>query len=864
MHVVTILFGGIGMSRLRLIDGVQSHFRSALSRTVLLIAMISAVSLYFSQCSYFQNKFARSLPGTRGSIEVAGVKDKVIIRRDNLGVPVVEASNEEDLFFGSGYAAASDRLWQMYIMSMAMQGRVSEIAGDEMLPVDIFMRSTNARERAEKEMAILNPRMRSLLECYAKGVNTYLEKNPDLPAEFVLTRYRPEPWRPIDTFYVFGLLDMTISFNFVEELDFLILASKLGYEKAAMLFPVYDDEELPFEDAKALSEIPHGELSKNASLASINHLRNKIKNVVPLGVPASNNWAVAPSRTRSGKSIVCNDTHLMLMIPNSWMLIHLKSPTYDVAGVTVPGIPIVALGTNGRVAWGATMVMADSEDVFIEKLKKIDGKTHYLYKGNWLAVKERKEVFRIKGGDEISLTIEETNHGPIINSALEKMPYPPELPVQPLPLKSDYGIAISFAIENGARTLEGFYGLGKSRNAAEARNALLKIESIYLNIVYGDEKTIGWQVTGTFPKRRKGRGLFPSPGWTGEYDWIGFEPTSRNPHVINPPDGFIGTANNRTVKKHSFSLTASWYHPDRAARIAEILSKASNVTFDDMIKMQYDTVSLMSRKIQKMLFDPPMRAAVEKAAAQYPNSDKARLAHAFEMLSPEKFNCVMNKDSASAALIGAFEHVFTRNTFLDELGPENGIFWQAFLDASMTSYGSPEDHLVVRRESPFFDNTSTSKKETKADIIAQSLVEAVKLCEEKMGRDSKNWKWGSIHTYHWKHDFTKKTRFFHGYFNRGPFPASGDVHTLNVTTFTWGENFDTWNIPAMRMVVDFGKSEPASFLTVPGQSGNPSSVHYDDMIPYFLNMNAHPMPFTSENIAKQYQEVLVLEPQGRK
>ncbi len=830
------------------------------SRACLLCVSLIAGVLYFTECSYFQNKFARSLPGTRGTIEIAGIKDKVIIRRDRLGVPVVEAQNEEDMFFGAGYATATDRLWQMYIMSMAMQGRISEIAGDDMLPVDLFMRSANARERAEKEMLKLNPQMKLLLEAYAKGVNEYLEKNPDLPAEFVLTRYQPEAWGPIDTFYVFGLLDMTVSFNFVEELDFLIIASKLGYENAAMLFPVYDDEELPFEDTKALSVIPHGELLDNASVASISHVRNAIKRFLPLGIPASNNWAVAPSRTKSGKSIVCNDTHLMLMIPNSWMLIHLKCPTYDAAGVTVPGIPVVALGTNGKVAWGATMVMADSEDVFIEKLKKVNGKTHYLYKGNWIPVRERKEVFRIKGGDEISATIEETNHGPIINSALEKMPYPPELPVQPLPMKSEYGIAISFAIENGAKTLDGFYTIGKSKTAAEARKALLKIESIYLNIVYGDEHNIGWQITGAFPKRRKGRGLFPSPGWTGEYDWIGFEPTSQNPHAMNPPEGFFGTANNRTVKTHAFSLTASWYHPDRAVRIAEILSKATNVTFDDMIKMQYDDVSLMSRKIQKMLFNPAMREAVEKSASEFSDQNRARLARAFEMLAPENFNCVMDKESASAALVGAFEYEFTRHTFLDELGPENSIFWQAFLDVNMISYCSPEDHLVVRGKSIFFDDITTSKKETKADILARSLVAAVRLCEDRMGSDAKKWKWGILHTYHWKHDFTKKTRFFHDYFNRGPFPASGDVHTLNVTTFTWGENFDTWNIPAMRMVVDFGKSEPASFLTVPGQCGNPSSRHYDDMIPLFLQVSAHPMPFQSEHVAAQYQEVLVLEP----
>ncbi|MCX7678999.1 MAG: penicillin acylase family protein [Spirochaetes bacterium] len=818
------------------------------------------LSAFLISCGIVESKFARSVTATRGSIEIEGITDKIVIRRDNLGIPVIEASNEEDLFFGSGYVAASDRLWQMYLMSMAMQGRLSEIVGDEMLPLDIFMRCANARERAETELSKLDVRLKSLLEAYAKGVNSYLEKNPNLPAEFVLTRYRPQPWRPIDTFYVFGMLDMSISFNFIEELAFIILASKLGYEKAALLFPVYPDEELPLGDARSLEEIPHRELLQTSSIASTYHFIRKMKKIFPFGIPASNNWAVGPSRTKNGKSIVCNDTHLMLMIPNSWMLLHLKSPTYDAAGVTVPGIPIVALGTNGKIAWGATMVMADSEDLFIEKLKKINGKTHYLYKSNWIPVKERREAFKIKGGNEVYIPIEETIHGTLINTALERMPYPPMLPVQPLPMKSEYGISIAFAIENGARTLEGFYSLGKCKNAKEARKAILKIESIYLNIVYGDEKNIGWQVTGAFPKRKKGRGLFPSPGWTGEYDWIGFEPTSNNPHLENPTEGFIGTANNRTVKTHSFPLTASWYHPDRAERIAEILKNAESLTFDDMVRMQYDTISPMAKKIQRMLYEKKMRDAVEKVAESFIAKDRARVARAFEMLSFEKFNGDMNKDSAPAAVIGAFVHEFTRKTFLDELGPEGGIYWQAFIDANMTSYGAPEDHLIVRERSPFFDDITTTHQETKADVVACALVNAMKLCEEKMGSNPDKWKWGILHTYHWKHDFTKKTRFFHGYFNRGPYPASGDVHTLNVTTFPWGENFDTWIIPAMRMVVDFSKSEPASFLTVPGQSGNPSSKHYDDMIPYFLNVSAHPMPFAHENIANQYCDVLELLP----
>jgi len=259
---------------------------------------------------------------------------------------------------------------------------------------------------------------------------------------------------------------------------------------------------------------------------------------------------------------------------------------------------------------------------------------------------------------------------------------------------------------------------------------------------------------------------------------------------INPPEGFFGTANNRTVPKgHPLNMTSSWYHPDRAERIAQILGRKRDATMEDMIRMQHDHYSLMARKIQKLLFDPSIQGEIDAATAKWTPARKERVARVLELVSPSKFNCVMDKDSAGAAAMGAFMHEFTRTTFLDEVGPEGSLLWEAFVDVNMMSYPAPEDHLLVRKDSPFFDDVKTPERETRADMIARALDGAGALCADRMGSDPKSWKWGSIHTYHWKHDFTKKTRFFHGYFNRGPFPASGDVHTLDVTTFAWGQDF---------------------------------------------------------------------------
>jgi acyl-homoserine-lactone acylase len=811
-----------------------------------------------------QSSFRKSVDGSEGIVTLPGLSGEARIRRDALGVPFVEAASEDDLFYAFGYASASDRLWQMVLMKMVTQGRLSEIVGKDSVPIDIFMRSLGMRTFVERAIADMDAPTRRVLECYARGVNAYIAAHENLPAEFRLTGYRPEEWKPEDSFYVFAMLNLSVSFNFLEELNFLVLAQRIGYEKAAWLVPVYPDEALPFDEAKKLESIPAKELC--AAGGGWGELREKLRGVLPMGIPASNNWALAGSRTKSGKSIIENDTHLELLMPNAWMMAHLKCPTYEAAGVMVPGIPIVNLGFNGKVAWGATMVMADSQDIFVEKLKKEGERIFYLYKGEWRAADERVEQIRVNGKDTVTVRIRSTVHGPLLNDALAQMPFPPALPIQPVPLVSSFGLAFSWAVEEGARTFAGFYRLGKAGSAAEARQAIADIKCIYLNFVFGDKDTIAWQVSGKFPTRKKGRGLLPSPGWDGEYDWNGFVPFEKHPYSMNPAEGYLVTANNRTVEKNfPVTLSSSWYHPDRADRLKEVLSGMKAATADDMFKLQFERYSLMARKLQKMLFESSGSANIRRAAEEIPEKKRrARALEALDILSPGKFNCVMDAGSARAAVMGSFMHEATRAIFLDELGPADGITWQAFMDINVSSYSAPEDHLLGRADSPFWDYAGTETREGSAQIIARALAASIELCEDRMGSDRASWTWGALHTYHWRHDFTRSTMFFHGYLNRGPYPAGGDVHSVNVAAFYWGKNFDVFVIPAMRMVVDFGLEEPAFLITVPGESGNPSSEHYDDMIPYYLEGKNHPLPFKDAAVKAQYGRTLLLLPGGAK
>lgn len=788
------------------------------------------VVLLLTQCSLMKHYFKSSEKQYAGIIRIEGLRHPVEVHYDELGIPHIKAQSEEDLFLATGYVMASYRLFQMVMLKMAIQGRLSEFAGKDALPIDYFMRSYNAKKIVGDTMKMLDDHGKMMFTQFAKGVNAYIKTCKKLPPEFILAGFEPEQWQPEDGLYIFGILNLNVSFNFIEELQFLVIAQKLGLEKAAHLFPVYKDTALPFDEARKLSAIINEMPPIDKAVSTLQQLQRSFG----MGIPASNNWALTPKKT-AGKSIVANDTHLVASLPSPWIIMHLECPTYHCAGVCLPGIPIVVAGYNGHVAWGETMVMADTQDIFIEKIKEEKGTLYYLYKGQWLPLQKREEVFNVKGKKH-TVIMYETVHGPLLNFALQSMPFPPKMPVQPTNINIPFGLAFSWVMAGGHKTLNGFYMLGKAKDLTQAREAMKSIQTIYLNIVYGDSNSVGWQVTGLYPLRKKGTGLFPSPGWTGEYDWDGFVSFDALPHEENPTKGFVATANHRTVAKdYPVNLTQSWYNDERAMRIVQVLSQDKTFTLEDIMQLQNDQYSLMAKHVQDILFGKEYNDLLMASVQELSPKQKEKALKALKMLSPQQFDCTMRVDCASAALMGALYHCFVHNTFADELGPVGSPVWEAFLQASMTSYAATDELLAYKHDSPFFDDVTTPKVETKWDVLAKTLADAYTLCQENMGSSEDKWQWGKMHAYWFKHEIAKEVGMLKGFLSRGPYPAGGDVHTPNVGGFTWGKNFDVWLIPAMRMIVDFNSKEPLHIMTIPGQSGNPVSTHYDDMVQWYLN-----------------------------
>lgn len=840
-----------------------------------IIGLMTMVGVCVGGCAGLMDRhFKDTVDAPQGMVVLKGLAAPVTIRRDAYGIPLIEAESRGDLAMAVGYVNAADRLSQMVGMKMVAQGRVAEMAGPGLLDLDIYMRTMNLRKHARQLYRQISPANQAMLDRYCDGVNAYVAQHRDrLPPGLALAGYAPEPWTPLDSVTLFSLISMGLSFNLHEEVAALAVAQVIGPEKTAWLLPIYPDEAIPFAEAAKLKDLDPAGLRESTS-----RLAGLYKLLRPLGlggVMASNNWAIGPARSRGGASILCNDMHLPLSMPAMYNMMQVRCGDWAAAGMNIAGLPGILAGYNGHIAWGMTMVMADNQDLFLERLKTVGGRVHYLYQGRWRPVGDREERFRVKGEEKpVLVRVRETIHGPLLNDILGRAPV--HMVQAPRVVLPHYGIALRQAAAPVDHTIDAFFALSEARSAQAAARIGKRIRAIALNLVFADRENIGWQATGTFPLRGRGRGLLPSPGWSGDYDWRGLLDAQALPRAMNPDRGFIATANHRTVAKdYPHVLSSSWYWPDRYERIVQMLAASDRHTPESCKAMQLDVRSPLAFKLRAVLDDHTLSQQIGAEIDGWPDAGRRRRAR--QVWSRLRaFDGGMRADSADAALLSAFVNRLTWNLFADEIDPdENPDAWDAFLVLNSESYNATSDHLLVRGdESPFWDDIRTPAGETKAVIIARSLAAASEFLAHALGDEGEQWRWGALHTYAWETDTAKmapRMGFFKRlalkligpYFNRGPYPAAGDPFTPNVSNYTIGGSFDTWIIPSMRMIVDFSREEPMLAVNSSGQSDNPSSPHYDDGIAAWREGKYIAFPFKEENVKRRYTQVLVLLPASR-
>ncbi len=770
-----------------------------------------------------------TVPPTSGVQPLKGLAQNVSVRRNATGMPLIESNSFHDALFTLGYVHASDRITQMVTLRLLAQGRLAEMSGAERLDVDRYMRAVNLKKNANELYKASSPRLKRFFEVYARGVNAYLFRYRDkLPSDLAATGYKPEYWKPEDSALMFCLLNFSQSANLPEEIASLVLAQTVTNDKLAWLSPSYPDEPLPVVEADKLQGLRlNGQIS---GLNEISKATSQLAELNLLSAASSSNWAIAPQRSRSGKSLLASDSHGPLGMPGLWNPVQIRAPKYQAAGVSVAGIPMILAGFNGKVAWSMTSVLGDNQDLFLEKIRRQGNSLSYEVNGKWQPAIVRNETYFIKGQRPIREAVFETRHGPLLNSA------------QGPAMANGFGLALQTPSLSDDKTLDAFFDLSRAQNVEKASDASREIRAMAVNLVFADASHIGWQVTGRYPNRREGEGLLPSPGWDGRYDWDGYADPMLHPYDQDPAQGWLGTANQRVIPHgYGMQLSNSWAAPERGERMAELAGAGKHDT-RSLTAMQYDQGTTFAAKLKKVFEAPGMAQPLKQAIEALPVADRAKAREAYTRLMA--FDGRLSPTSADAAIYELFLQESMKQIFLDELGPDSSPAWKALVANGQLSYSAQADHLLGREDSPFWDDVRTPQKEDKAVILARSLAATISAGESQLGGDRKAWQWGQLHRYAWKNS--------NGQIVRGPLPAGGDATTLNTAAFAGGLDFNTTLAPAMRFIVDFGQPEPLMIQDGAGQSGNPVSPNYANGIDPWIKGQYQSLPLQSQNFDRAY------------
>ncbi len=777
----------------------------------------------------------RPWPKTDGRVRVKGLQSEVTVIRDKWGIPHIYAANSHDLFFAQGYTHAQDRFWQMEFWRRIGSGRLSEVLGETTLDSDRFIRTLGWHRTVAQELEQLDDETRSALEAYADGVNAYITSHRHrLGLEFTLlgltgTKFDPEPWTPLNTLTWAKAMAWDLGGNMRAELVRAHIVARLGSDVLDTLMRPYS------HDHPIIVPEPLGggalEAVPEAAFTSFTLGAGE-------GI-GSNNWVVAGSRTETGKPILANDPHLAIQMPSIWYEIGLHcepvGPTcpYNVVGVSFAGCPGVIIGHNERIAWGVTNLGPDVQDLFIERVNP-DNPNQYEYKGKWLDMEIIREEIKVAGRDDpVVVNVRLTRHGPIINDVVGGPESEWSFGWQPL--------ALSWTALQPGTLFRSVMLLDQAQNWEDFRRALSYWDVPSQNFVYADvEGNIGYQAPGRIPIRASGNGSMPVPGWSGEYEWVDYVPFDKLPRAYNPAEGYIATANNAVVgPDYPYFLSMDWDAGYRAQRIVELLEADPSLSVADMQVIQGDNTPVYARRVLPYL--------------QTLSSDDRRLNQALDLLRAWDGRAV--RDSSAAALFEAFRLHLTDLTFRDELGD------QLLIQAQRSVMEALSD-LLAQPDSPWFDDKTTARVETRDEIMLKALDEAVAELTARLGKDMNKWRWGELHTATFQNQSLGRSgiRLIEGIFNRGPVEADGTLATVNNTGYRLDQPYAVSSVPSYRQIVDLGDFTHSVSMHTTGQSGHPYHRHYDDMIDPWRNIQYHPMLWLRSDVEASAEGTLKLRP----
>ncbi|GAB2691756.1 penicillin acylase family protein [Mucilaginibacter koreensis] len=730
-------------------------------------------------------------PGNDEKIDIKGLDGQVTVRFDENHIPHVFAQNEHDLYMAQGYLTTRDRLWQMDIQTRSAAGRLAEVVGPSALSIDRYHRRMGMVYGAENTIRQMmqDPVTRRMLLAYTAGVNSYIRSlSPaEYPIEFKLLNYAPEEWQPINCAFLLKLMSETLAGG-SDEFAMSNVLNKFGPEVVKNLFPDYPYREEPIIpkgtpwNFKPLS-VPKPSDSFMQQMHSQVKTRQKVDGI------GSNNWAVSGSKTATGYPMLANDPHLHLTFPSIWYQIQLAAPGVNVNGVSLPGAPGIIIGYNQKVSWGVTNVDADVLDWYQINFKD-NTRNAYWYNNRWNPVKKRVEVIKVKGQPDVIDTVLYTHHGPVVyTEAAQKGKSGREN----VPINA----ALRWIAHDASNEFMTFYLLNRAQNYNDYRKALTYYTAPAQNFVFADaDKDIAITPNGKLPLKFKDQGKFLLDGSDPGNDWHGWIPADQNPTAKNPAQGYLASANqSSTDPSYPYYINWQFGSYQRGKRINNRLTAMNKITVDSMRRLQLDDYSIHA-------YD------VLPAMLRYVDSTKLTPQQQKAYTLVKHWNLRFSQDAIGATVFQ--------------------LWWQRLDGMIWDEFGSDEDNLrhpsrdrtveliLHEPQSKWFDNATTPGKETCEDIISNAFNTTVDELVRQHGQPGAHWAWSKFKGSHIDHLASLPA------FGSGKFIAGGSGGVINALTETTG--------PSWRMVVQLGPQVKGFGVYPGGQSGNPGSPYYKNML----------------------------------
>ena len=741
-----------------------------------------------------------------------------VIRRDQRGVPFIEAATETDLFFAQGYATAADRLWQMDFLRRTACGELAEIFGAGAIEVDKLHRIYGFRRVAEKLWGGSSVQTREVAESYTRGVNAYIAQcdAKSLPLEFQALRYQPRPWSPIDSLALGKLFAEKLSFT-VDADIFRALLSDLPREKVKQLLPQGSPLDLVEEryrsyDVRTFTDDQRALLAE--VLKAMRHARVLTSGDSEVG---SNSWVVGGDKTVSGKPLLASDPHLPASSPSIWHMVHLSAGDFRVAGVAVPGVPGVMIGHNQWIAWGVTNLCPDVQDLYFEQFDSGDTD---LYKtpAGWRAADVITEEIPVRNVSDASnrapvkFEIKITRHGPVMVES------------------GSIGLSLRWtALDADVIDLDTFLGINRARNWDEFTAALSTYGGPPQNFTYADtEGHIGYYSAGRIPIRKSGDGSVPYDGTTDDGEWLGYIPFAELPHAFDPPSATVVSANQRIVDEaYPHHLTHNWRVPYRARRIHDLLQTKAKLDVDDFLWIQGDTYSI-----------PDAIFAAELVKIGRPFVKTSTEWHDL-VKKLEGWDGFSNPESTVLPIVTVMRGAFRNHILKAAIGIERAHLYE------WRNEGTFVDRIISERPPEWLPREFVSYDA----LLLTCYREAVDALTNQLGADREAWTWGKLATVRFPHPLQRMKPLAQPFLTRTlPQNTDGSMPTVNAGSRV-----------SMRFIADLSDWD-ATRLCIPlGESGDPASAHREDQLDEWYNVKPSIVPFSDDAIANSTRNLFVMK-----